>query len=218
MLKIFGITYGNHTTEFIPYKNECKEKPWRFEYNPMFDIIENHISDLSDSDYLGIVSWKFRRKTSMTANQVGLRFRKAQRRDRSTQVYNLSRYLGDHIHFMDWSDEGHKGIKGIIIECCKHTGMNYENDAKHIVYANQFIARKDVYLDYINRIIKPCLELLEGPLWSIVNKDAGYTAGIEKEDLKANTGLDFYNYVPFVLERMMIQYIHNYNIKTVSLI
>lgn len=118
---------------------------------------------------------------------------------------------------MNWSDDGHKGIKGFIMRCCEHVGMEYTNDPKYIVYANQFVAKKHVYVSYVNDVIKPCLELLEGPMWGEVNRNAGYTRAMPDEKLKLYTGLDFYNYVPFILERMMCQYIFNKKLKCVDI-
>ncbi len=217
--KIFGITYGNHTTEFIPYENKFTEKTWRFEYNPMLDIIENHVSDMSDEDYLGIFSWKFTQKTGMKKADLDEWLSEAQALESGIEVYNLSPFLGHNIAgcgcFMDWSAKGHgETLRDLIKQCCRHTGMDYHNNPEQIVYANQFIAQKRVYIDYMESIIKPSIELLEGELWSIANKPAGYTAGIELKELKKNTGLEFYNYVPFVLERLMMQFIVNWRIKT----
>lgn len=128
---------------------------------------------------------------------------------KKSDVYVFCRKHPPHIHFMDWSNEGHKGIKAMIQRCCDYVGMEYTNDPKPIIYANQFVATKHVYTSYINEVIKPCLELLEGEMWEEVNKDAGYTRAMEASLLKQYTGLDFYNYVPFILERMMMQFVHN---------
>jgi hypothetical protein len=224
MLRIYGITYGDKTTEYIPYVNDHPAKAWRFEQGPVMDIIDNYISDLNDSDYLGILSWKFRQKTGAHHNILSARFeRYTAKYVGGADVINLSPYLGRNIGgkygtFMDWSDLGHKGLRDIIKKCCEHVGLKYNNDPRHVIYANQFIARKRVYTHYVNTIIKPCLELLEGELWPVVNQDAGYTAGLSKEELMKHTGLEFYNYVPFCMERMFMQYVHNHRIKTISLL
>lgn len=208
MVKVFGIVYGDRSTEYTPYRNDTPQKPWRWENQVMIDIIDNHVADLSDDDLLGIVSWKFQYKTGLKRNAILHLLARSQKVD----VYNCSRHHAPHIHFMDWSDTGHVGIKGFIQRCCAHVGMTYTNDPKCIVFANQFIARKKVYVDYVNEVIKPCLELLEGPMWEEVNRDASYTRAMEASKLKHFTGLDFYNYVPFILERMMCQYIFNKNL------
>lgn len=205
--------YGDKTTEYTPYLNTATEKLWRFENNPILDIIDNRVADLSDNDYLGIFSWKFQYKTSLTKNAVlNLMSRRP-----GYDVYNCCRHHGKNIHFMDWSNDGHKGIKDFIIRCCQHTGMTYTNDPKFVVFANQFIAKKSVYVNYVNEVIKPCLELLEGPMWEEVNKNAGYTRAMESSKLKKYTGLDFYNYIPFILERMMCQYIFNKNLSCIDI-
>lgn len=220
-LRIFGITYGEYETEYIPYSGITKEKPWRFEYNPMIDIVDNYITTLKDDDYLGIFSWKFPMKTGLNKENLEKIFNQSLHKEPATQLVNLSPHLGNNIAgcgcFMDWSAKGHGEIlRSLIKFCCEHTGMKYQNNPDHVVYANQFIARKDVYKDYMFRVVKPSLELLEGELWKMANISAKYTAGVDKEILKKHTGLDFYNYVPFVIERLMMQYIWNKGIKTAS--
>lgn len=219
MLKIYGITYGDKKTEFTEYKNKFTTNLHRFEYNPMIDIVDNHISDLSDSDYLGIFSWKFSDKTRINKPQLNALFVSAVEVD----CYNLSPNLGNNIGgcgcFMDWSAKGHgEVLRDLIKECCEHILIEYNNNPAQIIYANQFIMRVGLYKQYMNMVIKPCLELLEGKLWHIANQPANYSAGLELKKLKESTGLDFYNYIPFVLERMTMQYINHLQIKTVQLI
>jgi hypothetical protein len=205
-VKIYGIIYGDKQTEYIPYFNSSTEKNWRFENNPIIDIIDNHVIDLSSDDLLGILSWRFPIKSRITKPVLLSLLNNA---PKDGDVYNLSQDLGHHIHFMDWSDQGHKGIKGFIQRCCKHVDLEYNNDCKTIVYANYFLARKNIYVNYVNDVIKPCLELLEGEMWEEVNKNPGYT--------RAVPGVT-YNYIPFILERMMMQYIFNLNLKTIQLV
>jgi hypothetical protein len=119
---------------------------------------------------------------------------------------------------MDWSNEGHTGIRSMIQRCCDHVGINYNDNPAHIIYANQFVARKWVYQKYINEVIKPCLDILEGPMWDEVNRDAGYTRAIDSAKLKELTGLDFYNYIPFILERMFMQFVDHHKFKIEGLL
>jgi hypothetical protein len=216
MIRIYGIVYGDKVTEYTRYENKFTEKLWRFENNPMIDISANLLHDLGDQDLVGVFSWKFHRKTGFTANQImPLIHFKARP---NVQVLNCSPHLGGHIHFMNWSDAGHIGIKRFVQLCCDHVGIEYNNDCEHVIYANQFVARKDIYQAYINKVIKPCLEFLEGPLWEEVNRPAGYRGALPTEKLKELTGLDFYNFVPFIMERMMMQFVSHYNLNTVRVI
>lgn len=210
MIQLYGIVYGDKQTEFTPYRNNFTTNLHRFENNPMIDIIDNKLGDLADGSLLGIFSWKFTRKTGIAPEMIYSSIIQDE-----ADVYNCSRW-SHNLHFMDWSEEGHAGIKYFIQKCCEHTGLKYNNDCEHVFFANQFVTTKRIYTDYVNRIIKPSLELLEGELWEKVNVPAGYTAGLELNELKRLTGLDFYNYVPFVLERMFMQYVDNNNFKILN--
>jgi len=207
MIQLYGIIYGDKQTEFTPYVNQFTTNLHRFENNPIIDIVDSAEKGSHPFTLLGIFSWKFRRKTGITKDYLLKTIY-----NNNADVYNCSRW-SHNLHFMDWSEEGHKNIKYFIQRCCERTGLIYNNDCKHVFFANQFVTTKRIYTDYINRVLKPSLELLETELWEQVNVPAGYTAGIELAELKRLTGLDFYNYVPFVLERMFMQYVDNNNFK-----
>jgi hypothetical protein len=203
--KLYGIIYGDKQTEFTPYVNQFTTNRHRFENDPIIDIVHNHAADLCPIDWLGIFPWKFKQKTRLTPDAVTNIISQA---DGETDVINFSPYLGNHIHFMNWSDEGHAGIRDYIRRCCAHVGIDYIDNPPHIIYANLFVARYYIYLHYANTVLIPCLQLLEGEMWPEVNRPSGYTAGMELAELKRHTGLDFYNYVPFIMERMFMQYAH----------
>lgn len=224
---LYGLCYGDKTTPFTKIDMQgYVDNKWRFENNVLlnfcesdfFNIIHRERPEYMNSKFFGFFSWKFRQKTGLTVENVTDCLHKWY--ISNIEVINFSPDLGRNIrgfgNFMDWSDKGHIGIKSMVERCCKHVGMVYKNNPDTVVYANLFAARYYVYKDYVETVIKPCLELLEGEMWEEVNREAGYTAGLEKEELKRLTGLDFYNYVPFILERMMMQYIHNKGIKVVS--
>jgi hypothetical protein len=217
MIRVYGITYGDKTTEYTEFRNDKPEKPWRWENGPMVTISDTLLNDLSDNDIVGVVSWKFGRKANIEKPELMALMNLQQKDGVPAHVFSFSRPLGD-IHFMNWSDAGHVGIIDYVRRCCEHCDIEYTNDPKHVIYANQFLARKHVYQDYINTVIKPCLELLEGSMWEEVNRDAGYTQAMKQPTLKEKTGLDFYNYVPFILERMMSQYIFNRDLRVAQMI
>lgn len=195
---IYGITYGDKVTEYTEIRNDKPERAWRWENEIMLKVVDSYPL----GDFVGVVSHRFPVKTGFKKADVLNSLKPGY------DVYNFSRKIGVP-NFMNWSDEGHKGIKGFIQKCCDHCNLVYTNHPKHIIYANQFIATRDVYVSYINEVIKPSLELLEGPLWPYVNQDAGYTRAMDREKLKFYTGLEFYNFIPFILERMLMQYLFN---------
>lgn len=221
-MKLFTITYADgQPCPFTEYRNRATECLWRFENNAMIDIADNKLGQVFDWEMVGIFSHKFLAKTNRTAQSV----EQAIHHNFPDNAIDLINFSPSYVlpiarkynSFMDWSAAGHgEVLRDLIKACCEHIGFEYHNTSAHVVYANQFAARKAVYVDYIETVIKPCLELLEGPLWHLANQDSKYI-GIGQPKLKELTGLDYYNYIPFVLERMTIQYIVNRNIKTISL-
>ena len=213
-LLIYQIVYGNNQrTEFTPFVNNSKQKLWRFEWNPMLEICGNaDWLPIPENGYLGIFSWKFQEKSGLTRDKItALLSSSISELEANIDVFTACKPIqhNGYPSFMQWSEEGHKGIIYLLERCLWNIGAKYYHEPKHVVYANQFIATKAVYLDFINNWAKPSLELLEGELWPIVNKDAGYQAGLPKRELKRLTGLDFYNYLPFVMERLFSQYLAN---------
>ena len=208
MLKLFSITYEDgQQSPFTEYRNNTTDKAWRFEYNPMIEIVENHLIEVKDNEFVGIFSHKFNDKTGLSKDDT-LQILSETKNDFvnfSPQfTYPIAK---KYYNFMDWSAQGHgEALRDLIKACCEHIGIKYKNDLTDVIYANQFAAHKQVYVAYINEVIKPCLELLEGKLWHLANCPANYTAGLERKLLKQKTGLDFYNYIPFVLERMTMQW------------
>lgn len=220
-LKIFGITYPGKSTEYLPYTIPAHAKPWRFESQAIINLLSGHVSELQDSDMIGIFSWKFARKTRLSKETLLQKLNASLQAHPSVQCINLSPVLGDNIggcgNFMQWSDAGHKGIENMIIQCCIHCGISYTQNPPHIIYAHQFIATKAVYMHYLQTVMLPSLELLEGPMWHLVNQHAGYTIGLDEEVLFGLTGLKFYNYLPFIMERLTMQYMHHHQVKTIQI-
>ena len=224
-MKLFTITYayGQQCT-FPEYRNRATDKLHRFEYNPVLDIVANHLGDVRADEFVGIFSHKFELKTGHSRSGVTHwlgRHELEPLNGHTFDLINFSPNMGNPINrhqcFMDWSAYGHgEVLRDLVKACCAHTGMEYHNNPQHVVYANFFAARKSVYLHYVDAVVKPCLALLEGPLWHLANQCSRYK-GLPPEELKRLTGLDYYSYVPFVMERLTMQYVVNHNIKILSL-
>ncbi len=213
MVKIFTVLYGDFsqpTNGYVPYYNRAKEKLWRFENNAILDIVDNHLDEVDSYDWVGVFSPKFQEKTKCDNIDVmrGIRVANSSHRD----VVNYSPNLGNNIaskglNFMEWSEEGHKGITDIIDECCVRASFRMHKAPENVIYANQFVARKHVYVDFVKRLLIPSIYFMEGPLWEKVNVDSGYT--------RAVPGVH-YNLLTFVCERLFMQYVENKEIKVLE--
>jgi len=183
VIRCYNIFYDESqldSCDYMPFREQKTGKPWRFEYNTYPAILES-IEFMQDDAFIGIFSWKFRDKTKISKTRLYTTI------DDSADLWNCSPDLGNKIagkwNFMEWSEEGHKGITKLIQACCDHAGINYNPTPEHVIYANQFVTRKHIYVDYMNTVIKPCLELLEGELWQEVNRPAGYSRELPQDEL-----------------------------------
>ena len=210
---IFSIKYKeSQPTFFWPYLNQVnsiEQKSWRFEYNPMLDIFDNMLDNVGDNDYVGILSWKFPMKTGMFD-------KKLERLVKDRDIYTFCRPLP--LPYMIYSEQHHPGLKHLVKTLCERLGLMYKDNPKNTIYSNFVVAKKYIYVDYVENVIKPSLNLLEGELWDLANKDSTYKVGLPKEELKKYTGLDYYNMVTFSLERMWSQYLNNKNYTVKNLV
>ena len=213
---IWSIVYkDDQISEYNRYKNDTKEKAWRFEYAPMIDILDNKCNELSEEDYIGVFSWKFPQKTGLT-KEVLAKVLNTLEPD-NYDFIGLSRsYWNKAEEYLKFSYEHHPKLEGLLNKVLEKLGVVNKDNLSVYVYSNYFLLKKKYYKEYVNNWVKPSLEILENELWEEVNVDADYTSGLNKEDLKKYTGLDFYNYVTFVLERLIVYFIANKQIKAIN--
>jgi hypothetical protein len=200
--KIWGITFdkGQHT-EFTPFFNQTKEKSWRFEYNPIIEL-----SNKMDNDdmYYGVFSWKFPMKTGMSK-----RILEKVIRNQNSDVIGLAPEFFKH-NYLSFSYKQHPGLKELLEKVCNKLNLNLPKEVDKVVYSNFFLAKGKVYKNYVNNVIIPALDYMENEIWEEVNKDAQYKSGLSKENLLNYTGLEYYNFVTFVLERMLSVWLYNH--------
>lgn len=202
-LDLYSIKYKEEQdTEYTPYLNINLETPWRFEYQTMLEIIPK-----VEKEYVGVLSWKFLQKTGLPKNLLYNILRPVLK-NKEVDVVNLSPQVWRNgFEYMKFSEDQHPGLENILKMICSQLGVNYKSNPSTIIYSNFFIMKTELYKEYVETWIKPSLYYMENVIWDEVNKDANYLGGLSKEQLKENTNLDFYNYITFVLERLILQFI-----------
>jgi hypothetical protein len=209
--KIFSIVYSeNQPCEYTCYNNSHIRTPEQnsfiFEYNPIIDIIDNHTIK---EDYLGIFSWKFSFKTGIFRKKLDWILSK---QTKEFDVYILCKPL--KYPYIAFTEAVHPGFKLRFNFLLKEIGKEnfIDKEPKHTVYSNFFIAKKEIYKDFINTWIKPSIFVMENnkELNKLVLEECNYK-GLPREQLLAYTGLSYYNYVTFLLERLFSFYLEENN-------
>lgn len=211
------ITYDdNQVSEYETYNNSHirtkEQKSYLFEYNPIIDVV-NNLSP--DTEYLGVFSWKFPTKTGFSKNILykSLNHYKYKEYD----ILNISKsYWKDTKEYLYFSYKYHPKLEELIKKLLIHLDKDIYPDDQHYVYSNFFLMKTDLWKDYIENWIKPAIEFMDNDPEYF--EDAKYITGLSSEKLKELTGLDYYTYHTFVLERLILFYVTNKQLKNLNLI
>lgn len=206
-MQIYTITYHTEQpTEYENYFNKINsvaEKSYLFEYNVFIDIVDNYPIQ---SNLVGVFSWKFPYKTQIFKKKLEW----IVKNNPSYEIYNLCT-LKFKNKYLAFTESVHPGFMAIFKELCKDLNLpSYE--PKNIIYSNFFLAKSEIYKEFVNDIIKPAIVLLETKYKKQVWNNSNYK-GLSKEQLKEFTGLDYYPFHTFLLERLFGQWLETKNYK-----
>lgn len=206
-VSLFSIIYNEEQRELSEYNvffnkiNSVEDKSYLFEYNPMIDIIDNY----QLKEWTGIFSWKFPLKTGVFEKKIIKSI---------DDNYDIIYFCKPIINYLKFTEVHHPGFMKLFNSVCSDLGLKI-NEPRHVIYSNFFVARTDVYREYVNNIIKPAIELLETKHKKQAWADSKYK-GLSKEKLNKYTGLDYYTMHTFILERLISVWIDNKKIKSIN--
>ena len=215
-VKIHTITYDvNQISEYEKYDNSgvktLEQKSWRFEYNPIIDIVSKITNE---EEYLGVFSWKFSTKTGFTKSILYKSLNHYNYKE--YDFINLSKsYWRNTSEYLNFSYKHHPKLEKLLKKVLVHLGKDIKGDKNNYTYSNFFMMKGVQWKDYVENWVKPALEFMENDQEYFEN--AIYTTELSSEKLKELTGLDYYTYHTFVLERLIIFYTNNKNLKTLNL-
>lgn len=204
--QIYSIVYEEiQPSEYIRYFNNIKtieEKSYLFEYNVILNI-------KPEKDWVGVFSWKFPLKTGIPkvkVLQILDKYRKS-----NVQCINFCPKLNQP--YLKFTESQHKGFMSIFNPLCKDLGLVVK-EPSNVIYSNFFVLRPDVFKEY-QKLLTRAITLLETKYKDKVWKNAGYK-GLDPKSLKEKTGLDYYTFHTFLLERLISIWIDKINIKSVN--
>ena len=79
-----------------------------------------------------------------------------------------------------------------------------------IIYQNAFIAKSEIYLDYVQNFLNPLVVIMEQnkEIQKLLNKDAKYKESkLSRDKLIETFGVPYYTFQPFVCERFFSTYL-----------
>lgn len=92
------------------------------------------------------------------------------------------------------------------------------NKLNYVIYENHFVARREIYHDYVYSMLRPCIDYMSTrPVYFV---DAGYAkrkTAQEAEEYKKLTGRTDWPIAPFVLERLFSIWINDKGFKVINL-
>ncbi len=202
-VKMFGICYKDEQyTEYTPYMNwrkKVEDDSIFMEYPCIIDIIDNKLEDFNG--YVGVVSHKLPIKTGLSKRIVNKLLKEVKYQE--YDVINLTpNYTGLKNGYLKFSDEYHPTFMDKFTKLCGLLNLEVK-EPKHVVIANQFIAKKEVYKRFLEEVIKPAIHILKTEMKEEGLENAKYTVGLNEEEALKNFGLPYYPMCVFLPERLL---------------
>lgn len=192
---------------------EEKHRPHLFPFStPYFNTglsiyFENKIiADLvtaGDAEKIGVTSWKLRDKLR---RNVGLAKTLTQKDLESDyEVLSFTKNSKKHTmlaHLYHW----HPKSKEAMALLWSKLGYKLPGEVKSPIYQNAYVAKTEIYKDYVTNFLIPAMELTEKDeqVMEFMLQPSGYgrlSKDCDLKSVKAKLGMEDYPLIPFILER-----------------
>ncbi len=193
----------------IPYFNQVLT-PY-FENTPISEIVPK-----SNADFISVCSWRLKKKRGDCFRLPDKTLTKEKIENTDFDIAILTPRSPTH-NVMGMASHWHGSAwDNAINELKKFTKI--PNVVKHAIYENHFIARADIYKEYVNTCLMPCMDFMQSN--DIFFVDSGYITRKKPEDVlefQKKTGRKDWPIAPFVLERLFSIWINDKNLKVINL-
>jgi hypothetical protein len=180
--------------------------------------------ECSNCDWFGVFSWKvrdkikgfdFERLNDVTAKSGEYDVLAANPRNCMPEILPTGPYNIRELHVEIWPpmDMLLRKLQQASIIPTKKRGYMWKK--KNYIYCNFFLAKKDIYLDYVESLLKPAIDLFQtdGELNKLGMKAPNTQYDNPPQRFVDHTGLTQYPHIPFVLERLINVYVEAKSIK-----
>jgi len=164
-------------------------------------------------DKIGVCSWKLKQKQRWNVGRP----REITKELLESDYEVLSFTKNTHWHqMMAASERWHPGFRLAMHSMCDGLGIQVPTEVKQPVYQNAFMARYDIYMEYLTNYLVPVIDRItyDPAVLMEVSKDSRYhelakTDAAPREWLQKQIGMPFYPLCPFLLERLFPIFCHN---------
>jgi hypothetical protein len=185
-----------------------------FECEPIEAIVTR-----ATSKNIGVCSWKLADKMRTRVGYRGVLTEEAVNGD--FEVLSLTKNSSRHT-MIAMANQWHKGFVPALDLLWQKLGYKRPGEAKNPIYQNHFIARTDIYQDYVRNFLTPAMNLImvDAELHEMMIQPSGY-GNLSKEadltNIKRDLGMTDYPLAPFILERCPSLYFDMKRIKVTYL-
>lgn len=194
----------------IPYLNT--NLTWLFENEVIKELVPK-----SEADLISVCSWRLSEKRAdriLHLKDASLTKEKILYEDYDIAVLT-PRSKSHKMLFM--SAQWHLGVWS---ECMNELRgfMKVPREVNTAIYENHFIANKEIYHDYVENCLLPCIDFMSSK--DSFMADAGYArrkSEIDRQLIAIKLGRKDWPIAPFILERLFSIWINNKSFKIVNL-
>ena len=163
------------------------------------------------TNYTGVFSHKFPLKTGLSKDMVHFLIK-----DLDVDVISFCHQEfrakdGKAFKYLEFTEIVHPGFREGFNITCDYLGLKVQ-EPKCVVYSNFWLAKSEIYKEYVKTILEPAIEFLEreeNRWFAWKDSQYGKNGGLKQPDLKNYTGLDYYPLVTFIIERLPSIWIDN---------
>lgn len=188
----------------IPYRNDT--------LTPYFEnSVIRELVPVTESEKIGICSWALRHKMRLALRPLTFNVLRE-----DYDVLSLSRNSKYH-QMLKSAEAWHPGFVAILKLIMNKIGWGDPVNPKYPIYQNAFVAKTEIYQQYVNEFLIPAMEVMETneTVRDLCWQDSKYTK-LKREPLsdqaKHSLGVEYYPMHPFICERFFSQWLERQNL------
>lgn len=195
----------------IPYLNE--------ELTPFFEnTVISRLVKASEAEKIGVCSHELRSKL-----KSGIPHQEFTKEilESEYDVLSLTKNTRHH-QMLDAAETWHKGFKALFADILAAIGIRHMGNPMYPIYSNHFIAKTQIYKDYVNEMLDPAMKVMAEQFEERLMIDSQYSKlkKASEEDiknLKEKLGVPYYPMHAFICERFFSQWINKKELNVVYL-